>query len=835
MTSKVVTAMLVCAAGALCATADARGLTLDDILKMEAFGRVALTPDGRTLLFEKQPPYETAPNIESLSGHVRDESGLGLIYTLSLGQAGEAQVLFRPAAHTGYWMGGLSPDGSKLAIYSLSAGKVRAGVFDLVQRRTVWFDFTPNYHYLQQRAVWVSNDELVYGALPSGEQPSLVVYAPQIVARANAVWAKALGRNEPSATVLTSTREGTRDAERFLPGTLQRVNARTGKARPIADGVFYALRLSPDGRYLAALRARGPVQRAVDRPAVGAPDRHQLVVFDLMQQSAGATPCPACNISRKDYDWSADGSALLFFAPEVGKELDAGRYYQYVPASGQLREVPIQGLAIGCMDAVTPVRMVDIGAALAVYARPAEPDAQGRYFLGSGECERSAGAKRYDWFLLEPDRAPVNLTGTLASTANVVVGRTTTAMFMLVNGHVWRLNGTDIPKDLTGNAQPPWQWWVERAGVRDFDFIEGTAPLSATRAFFSARDRIVSLDFRDDIAKSIAKPEARAQMAALSLSSSGAAPTEAYFVADAAGSRRLLLAREGERGVTAATINAHLAAVEAPRQQELSFELDGKPFTTCLKLPADWAPGKRYPAIVWVYPSEDGKCRPDARSGEYPPEVNADLLVTHGYIHMKVPTTPDVMGPTSVGKRSPAVLAAIDRAAQAGYVDADRVGLLGFSQGNLSALGVLTETQRFRAAVIGNGISDMAGLYGQIPFFDRMSFLDWNAQIGIGFLRWEHPRNGWLGSKPWEDPTAYVASSPYFLADRIDTPLLMMHTDLDIFDISQSEEMFSALSRQRKEVEYVTYWGEGHNLSSPANLRDWWRRVFEWYDRHLTQ
>jgi dipeptidyl aminopeptidase/acylaminoacyl peptidase len=369
-------------------------------------------------------------------------------------------------------------------------------------------------------------------------------------------------------------------------------------------------------------------------------------------------------------------------------------------------------------------------------------------------------------------------------------------------------------------------------GARAFETLESASPLSSTRTVFETVNKIVTFDFHSEVTTFMTKPEPRAEIAAMWSESAATAQIAAYIAHEQTGDR-LFLARDGERGSTVSTINAHLVAVEVPREQELSFELDGKRFATCLKLPADWAPGKRYPAIVWVYPRQTGQCPRDRRSGAFPPEVDADLLVTHGYIHMRVPTTPDIIGPTSVGKRSPAVLAAVDRAAQAGYIDAERIGLLGFSQGNLSALGVLVETHRFRAAVVGNGISDMAGLYGQIPFFDRMSFYDWNAQLGIGVLRWETPRNGWSGAKPWEDPAAYTENSPYYLADRIDTPLLILHTDLDMFDISQSEEMFVALHRLRKEAEYVTYWGEGHNMNSPANLRDWWSRVFAWYDRYL--
>ena len=42
--------------------------------------------------------------------------------------------------------------------------------------------------------------------------------------------------------------------------------------------------------------------------------------------------------------------------------------------------------------------------------------------------------------------------------------------------------------------------------------------------------------------------------------------------------------------------------------------------------------------------------------------------------------------------------------------------------------------------------------------------------------------------------------------------------------------MFTALKRQNKRAEFVRYWGEGHTLNSPANIRDLWARVFAWFD-----
>lgn len=90
-----------------------------------------------------------------------------------------------------------------------------------------------------------------------------------------------------------------------------------------------------------------------------------------------------------------------------------------------------------------------------------------------------------------------------------------------------------------------------------------------------------------------------------------------------------------------------------------------------------------------------------------------------------------------------------------------------------------------------------------------------------------------LGTRPWENPQRYIVTSPVFEAEKIETPVLIMHSDFDSFPLGQSEEIFTALYRQRKEATHVTYWGEGHGNRSPANIRDMWERIFDWYDSHL--
>jgi dipeptidyl aminopeptidase/acylaminoacyl peptidase len=90
-----------------------------------------------------------------------------------------------------------------------------------------------------------------------------------------------------------------------------------------------------------------------------------------------------------------------------------------------------------------------------------------------------------------------------------------------------------------------------------------------------------------------------------------------------------------------------------------------------------------------------------------------------------------------------------------------------------------------------------------------------------------------MGSPPWKDMGRYILNSPIFQVDRVHTPLLIVQGDLDYVALQQGEELFNSLYRQGKLARFVRYWGEGHSPSSPANIRDMWQRIFEWYGKYL--
>ncbi|WP_421933604.1 alpha/beta hydrolase family protein [Phenylobacterium sp.] len=85
-----------------------------------------------------------------------------------------------------------------------------------------------------------------------------------------------------------------------------------------------------------------------------------------------------------------------------------------------------------------------------------------------------------------------------------------------------------------------------------------------------------------------------------------------------------------------------------------------------------------------------------------------------------------------------------------------------------------------------------------------------------------------MGAPPWADPQRYLRNSNLFAADRITAPVLLIHGETDEENIAQSQELFSALYRQGKDAQMVTYRGEGHVSASPANIADFYGRIFDW-------
>lgn len=248
----------------------------------------------------------------------------------------------------------------------------------------------------------------------------------------------------------------------------------------------------------------------------------------------------------------------------------------------------------------------------------------------------------------------------------------------------------------------------------------------------------------------------------------------------------------------------------------------GEMLQGALLLPPDYQPGKRYPLIVKIY----GGSRPSSNVNRFGLESGADnlqLLAVRGYAVL-VPDSPLRTGqPLSDLKAT--VLSGVDAVIEMGIADSERLGIFGHSYGGYSTLALLVQTNRFKAAAVSGSISNLLSNYGEMRTDGSASSIGW-AETG----------QGRMGGSPWEFKDLYIANSPFFFLDRVNTPLLIQHGAADrIVSVGRAEETFIALRRLGKPVVFVRYEGEGHapNSWKAANIEDYWQRLFRWFERYL--
>jgi dipeptidyl aminopeptidase/acylaminoacyl peptidase len=164
------------------------------------------------------------------------------------------------------------------------------------------------------------------------------------------------------------------------------------------------------------------------------------------------------------------------------------------------------------------------------------------------------------------------------------------------------------------------------------------------------------------------------------------------------------------------------------------------------------------------------------------------------------------------------MMSALDQLVErTGFVDESRLGVAGGSYGGYMANWMIGQSDRFAAAVAMRSISNLISDYAQ------HDIVPWAAEE--------------LGPPPWETLDELWRRSPIRYVDRMHTPLLLLHSEVDLrCPISQAEELFGALRLLRREVEMVRFPGESHDLSRsgrPDRRVERLNRIAGWFERHL--
>jgi dipeptidyl aminopeptidase/acylaminoacyl peptidase len=247
---------------------------------------------------------------------------------------------------------------------------------------------------------------------------------------------------------------------------------------------------------------------------------------------------------------------------------------------------------------------------------------------------------------------------------------------------------------------------------------------------------------------------------------------------------------------------------------------DGERLRGALLLPADYHEGMRCPLIVWVYGGVSLSDKVDhfglAGSGPF----NMQLLATRGYAVL-LPDAPLRLG-TPMLDLVKTVLPGVNKLLEMGIADPDRLGIMGHSNGGYSALALLVQTNRFKAAIVVAGSGNLLSEYGEMD----------KAGTAFASSILEHAQDA-LGGTPWEFRERYIENSPSSYLDRIETPLFIAHGAEDSTVAPfLGDEIFVGLRRLGKKVVYAKYKGEGHSplYWSYPNQADLSNRMIEWFD-----
>ena len=245
--------------------------------------------------------------------------------------------------------------------------------------------------------------------------------------------------------------------------------------------------------------------------------------------------------------------------------------------------------------------------------------------------------------------------------------------------------------------------------------------------------------------------------------------------------------------------------------------MTGQSLKGALLLPPGYKPGRRLPLVVFVYGGDYGS-RYLNRFGFWGlATFNCHVLATRGFAVL-APDAPIREGMPMedlMGTVMPGVNAAIDQ----GYADPDRLAVMGQSYGSYCTLALITQTNRFKAAIITAAV-----LHPDL-------FADYLANQGAGIGYYEKGQGNMRGTI-WEQRDRYFRNSPLFLFDRIETPLLIGQGQ-DDGTLIASDAIFAGLERLGKKAEYRLYEGEGHVITQRANVLDFWKRRLDFLRQNL--
>ncbi|MGC1617517.1 MAG: S9 family peptidase [Candidatus Acidiferrum sp.] len=257
------------------------------------------------------------------------------------------------------------------------------------------------------------------------------------------------------------------------------------------------------------------------------------------------------------------------------------------------------------------------------------------------------------------------------------------------------------------------------------------------------------------------------------------------------------------------------------RREVISWKSgDGTVIEGVLLKPPDFDPKKKYPLLVVIHGGPTGVDQPIVNADRYYP---LERFIAKGALILR----PNYRGSAGYGEKFRSlnvrnlgvgdyadVISGVDALIAKGFVDKDRVGSMGWSEGGYISAFIAASSDRFKAVSVGAGISDWMTYYvnTDITPFTRQ----------------------YLHATPWDDPEIYKKTSPITYIAKAKTPTLIQQGENDRrVPIANGYELRQALEDRGVPVKMVVYKGFGHGITKPKQQRAVMEENEEWFAKYI--
>lgn len=850
-----IVAMVACLQMTEMAEAKQRDLTIEDVLAIERVDEVVPSPDGSATAIVVQRPATEGESFGRT--HYEIDPSRNDVWISGEGQSEARKIAPLVGKGIGFWCAQWSPGGTKVAMLSTQAegdepsggDNVRIYVWDKTSgalsrladeavvtqsRYGSWFNRLDVRHAGQDMGkaktcrvgeenapfTWLDDDRILAVTLAPGEVSTLLDEYSRPVRHAELTRERLLGGQVPTATAVGSGDARTTWKQPAGQPTLRvySVPKRSSIALgQIPDYPFrgdLAISVSPDNRYVAILATEGALPSGATPASVRMVDSWQvqkrLGIADLGRESSVRwieLPREA-KLPLELFQWSPNGRSVAFRARADAATSDA-RLFRLDVGAERVSSVGIEPVGATFLSSLypvgTPVRWLDSERLLV--AR-----------------KSGSGAKaREDWWIMDAGRAGVNVTSALTTPASQFVQGMEGNLYGIADGNLLRVsskNGkieTLMPLDMPGEA-----------AVVD---VQGSMIIVQSRSE-EGRTVVASVDVAS-APRLVAKFElpAGAELSAVG----GSTPRASYVNQQVEGTEIGEFDLLTGKSRILKSIAGYPKDVRWGERVLVDYEgAQGEPLKAVALMPPGYSSGEKYPVLTWVYPGYRVSGADTHVLDPYLPGIyNLQLYAARGYIVL----VPSLSRGAPKADENPFAQitaethAALDALIAKGHADPNRVAIMGQSNGGFGVYAILSQSNRFKAGVAIDGVTDFVGFFSQ---FDPTS----RGYDGIEHeksVNWAIAQRSDFTDAPFRDYAQYTKKSPLFYADRINTPLLLAHGEYDIrASAVQADQLFYMLYSQNKTARLLRYWGENHSISlSPANVRNLLDETFSWLEKYV--